>query len=96
MTNIADPADEDGSAFGYPQLSGEFVVAADPDIIFLANVLYGESSETVSARPGWESMSAVREGNIVELDSDVASRWGPRIVEFARSILEALEEYQAG
>lgn len=93
MVNVADPADPDGSAFGYPQLSSEFVVAADPDIIFLANTLYGESAETVAQRPGWNALSAVREGNIVELDSDVASRWGPRIVQFAQAIADALREY---
>ena len=96
MTNIADPADEDGSAFGYPQLSGEFVVASDPNIIFLADTLYGESAETVAARPGWDVMTAVQSGAVVELDSDVASRWGPRIVEFAQAIADALEEYNAG
>lgn len=93
IENIADPADEDGSSFGYPQLSSEFIVASDPDLIFLANTLYGESSETVAARPGWDVLTAVREGNVVELDSDVASRWGPRIVDFARSVADALEDY---
>ncbi len=96
MINIADPADPDGSSFGYPQLSSEFVVTADPDIIFLANALYGETAETVSMRPGWDAMSAVQLGNIVELDSDIASRWGPRIVEFARAIANALKEYRGG
>ncbi len=93
LNNIADPADEDGSAFGFPQLSSEFVVGADPDLIFLSNTLYGESVETVSARPGWDVMSAVMSGNIVELDSDVSSRWGPRIVEFAQSVADALDSY---
>ena len=92
LVNVADDADPDG--FGYPQLSAEFLVAADPDIIFLADSLYGESAETVAARPGWEDMTAVRQGNIVELDSDVASRWGPRLVDFARSISSALDTYQ--
>lgn len=96
MINVADPADPDSSAFGYPQLSSEFVVAADPDIIFLANTFYGESAETVAQRPGWNALSAVREANIVELDSDVASRWGPRIVEFAQAIADALREYYGG
>lgn len=96
MENIADPADEDGDAFGYPQLSEEYVVASDPKVIFLANVLYGESAETVSARPGWGVMTAVASGDIVELDSDVASRWGPRIVDFAQSIADGLKDYQAG
>ena len=96
MINVADPADPDGSAFGYPQLSSEFVVAADPDIVFLANTLYGENAETVAQRPGWNALSAVRKGNIVELDSDVASRWGPRIVQFAQAIADALREYHEG
>jgi iron complex transport system substrate-binding protein len=89
MVNIADEAD-DGS--GYPQLSAEYVVLADPQIIFLANSLYGESAATVASRPGWEVMSAVRNGAIVELDSDVASRWGPRIVDFAREVADAIDE----
>lgn len=93
ISNIADPADEDGSAFGYPQLSSEYIVASNPDLIFLANALYGESAETVAARPGWDVLTAVQEGNVFELDSDVASRWGPRIVDFARSVADALEVF---
>lgn len=93
LENIADPADEDGSAFGYPQLSNEYIVAADPDLIFLANALYGESAESVAARPGWDALSAVQTGNVVELDSDIVSRWGPRIVEFAESVSDALDAY---
>jgi len=96
MANVADPADEDGSAFGYPQLSEEYVVASDPNIIYLANVLYGESAESIASRPGWDVMTAVRRGDIVELDSDVASRWGPRIVDFAQSIADGLDGYQEG
>jgi len=93
LENIADPADEDGSSFGYPQLSSEYIVAADPDLIFLANSSYGESPETVAQRPGWDVLTAVREGNVVGLDSDIVSRWGPRVVEFAESISDALASY---
>lgn len=96
LENVADPADEDGSAAGYPQLSSEFVVAADPDLIFLADSQFGESAETVAERPGWGVLTAVQEGHVYELDSDLASRWGPRVVDFARSISDALEDYTAG
>jgi cobalamin transport system substrate-binding protein len=91
LVNIADEADPDG--FGYPQLSSEFVVASDPSLIFLADALYGESAESVATRPGWGEMAAVREGNVVTLDSDIASRWGPRIVDFAESVSSALVGY---
>lgn len=91
LTNVADEADPDG--FGYPQLSSEYIVASDPDLIFLADSLYGESPETVAARPGWDVMSAVQNGHVIPLDSDVASRWGPRVVDFAEAISAALVAY---
>jgi len=87
LQNVADPADADGSAFGYPQLSEEFLVTADPDIIFLADTLCcDQSAETVAARPGWDQLSAVQNGNVVELNDDIVSRWGPRIVDFIEVI----------
>ncbi len=91
MSNIADAADSDGSSFGFPQLSNEYIIDADPDLIFLSDALYsGESAATVAARPGWDTISSVVSGDIVTLDDDVASRWSPRIVELAESIAAAL------
>ena len=89
LVNIADPADEDG--FGWPQLSSEFIVDTDPDLIFLADADLGESPETVSCRPGWSSMQAVTEGRIIVLDTDIASRWGPRVVDFLEQVESAIE-----
>ena len=94
IENIADQADN-GSALGYPQLSSEYIVSADPDLIFLANAFYGESVDTVALRPGWDVLSAVQEDNVVELDSDVVSRWGPRIVDFAQDVSDALEAFSS-
>ena len=89
MTSVADPADPDG--FGYPQLSGEFILDEDPDLIFLADTkCCGETPETLAARPGWDELSAVAEGNVVPLDDDVASRWGPRIVDLLADIAGAV------
>jgi iron complex transport system substrate-binding protein len=89
LENVGDAAD-DGS--GYPQLSAEFLVAADPDLIFLADTkCCGESAATVAARPGWAELTAVQAGNVVELDDDVASRWGPRVVEFLAAVVAAME-----
>jgi len=87
LENIADPADEDG--FGYPQLSAEYVIEADPDFIFLADAqCCGESPETVAVRPGWGTLSAVTGGRVVEVDADLVSRWGPRIVDYLRYVAE--------
>jgi iron complex transport system substrate-binding protein len=89
LRNIADTAE--GDSGGYPQLSAEFVVSADPDLIFLADTkCCGQSLETVAARDGWADLAAVQSGNVIELDDDVASRWGPRIVEFLAAVSDAV------
>ena len=91
LENVADPADANGTSFGYPQLSDEYIVDADPDLIFLADTLCCEqSTDSVAQRPGWEQLSAVQNGNVIELDDSIASRWGPRIIHFVNAISEAL------
>lgn len=93
LVNVADGADADGSAFGYPQLSEEYLVDADPDLVFLADTICCEqTAATVARRPGWDQLTAVRNGAVFELSDDIASRWGPRIVDFAEAIADALEE----
>jgi iron complex transport system substrate-binding protein len=91
LRNIADEAKGAGSQ--YPQLSAEFIVKADPDIIFLADTkCCDQSAATVRKRPGWGEIDAVRNNGVVELDDDIASRWGPRIVDYLRDVVEAVSE----
>lgn len=83
--NIADAADSAHS--GYPQLSAEYILSTNPAIVVLADtVCCGQSASTVSARPGWSNLAAVKHHRVVAVNDDVASRWGPRIVDFARTI----------
>jgi cobalamin transport system substrate-binding protein len=90
LQNIADPADKQSS--GYPQLSPEYIVQADPDLIFLADIkCCGQSETTVAKRPGWSRITAVKNDSVIELDDDIASRWGPRIVDFLRTVAAALK-----
>src|SRR5690606_41469104 len=90
----ADGADPNGEFGGYPQLSREFLLEADPDFIFLADAqCCGQDAETLAARPGFADLAAVREGRVVELDEDVASRWGPRVVDLLRTIVDATASY---
>ena len=89
LTNIADAAKAGGS--DYPQLSAEYVVSANPDLIVLADtVCCGQTAQTVAARPGWSRVAAVRTGSIVRLDDSIASRWGPRLVNLVRAVGTAL------
>ena len=90
LTNIADEA-ADAGAGGYPQLTAEYIVDANPDLIVLADTKCCEqSAATVAKRPGWKQIDAVTEGNIVEADDDIASRWGPRTVDFVELIAQSL------
>ena len=89
LRNIADEADAVGT--GYPQLSAEYVVSASPDVIVLADtVCCGQKPSTVASRPGWDRINAVRTGSIVRIDDSIASRWGPRLVNFFRAMSSAL------
>jgi iron complex transport system substrate-binding protein len=86
LTSIADAA-----GGGYPQLSSEFIVDADPDYVFLGDAeCCGESAVTVAARPGWGAMSAVTGGRVFVVDEDLASRWGPRVVDLLRLLAAAI------
>jgi len=87
LKDIADAADKSGS--GYPKLSAEYIVAADPDLIVLADTkCCGQTAAKVKARPGWSSISALSNDGVVAVSDDVASRWGPRIVGFIRAVAE--------
>jgi iron complex transport system substrate-binding protein len=87
LENIADATGE-----AYPQLSQEFIVEADPDVVFVTSGDFSATPEAIAARPGWESITAVEDGDIVVVDADVASRWGPRVVDFVETVAEALPE----
>ena len=77
LTNIADAADKDGT--GYPQLNAEYIISRNPELVFLADTkCCGQSAKTVAARPGWADLKAVKAAGVIELDDDIASRWGPR------------------
>lgn len=87
LTSIADKAPGADKAFGYPQLSAEFIVDADPDVIFAP----GGDPAAIRQRSGWDVIRAVKETDgIVVLDNDLASRWGPRVADLAESIATGL------
>jgi iron complex transport system substrate-binding protein len=91
LRNIADGAE--GDSGGFPQLNAEFIVSADPDLIFLADTkCCGESPDTVAARPGWDAIAAVRNGNVFPMDDDIASRWGPRVVDYLTAVSAAVQQ----
>lgn len=69
----------------YVQISTEELLSVDPQIILLADALYGVTPESVAERPGWDVVTAVANDAIYPIDPTIMSVPGPRLV-------DALEE----
>jgi iron complex transport system substrate-binding protein len=90
LENIADGAPD--ATGGYPQLSAEYIAGAAPGLIVLADTkCCGETAESVAQRPAFGTLPAVQEGRILEADDDIASRWGPRVADFAEAVAGTLQ-----
>jgi iron complex transport system substrate-binding protein len=75
---------------GYPQMSLEQVVAADPAFIILGDARYGVSPESIAQRPGWENLAAVKNGQVMPFNDDLVSRPGPRLVDALEELAKLL------
>ncbi|MBV9093543.1 MAG: ABC transporter substrate-binding protein [Streptosporangiaceae bacterium] len=94
LKDIADAADK-ASDGGYPELSQEYIVAARPQLIFLADnapAYGGQTPATVAARPGWAAIPAVADHEVIALNDDIASRWGPRLPQLVEQLAQAVEK----
>ncbi|MQY09425.1 ABC transporter substrate-binding protein [Actinomadura macrotermitis] len=94
LRNVADAADKSGS--GYPQMSAEGLLKANPDLVFLGDTkCCSQTPATVAKRPGWQDLTAVKKQQVVGLDDDIASRWGPRMPELVKTIGDAVQKATA-
>ncbi len=86
MVGMESIAEGDGSGDS-PQLSPEYIVTSDPDLIMLADTECCDvTPQSVAQRPGWDTLSAVQNDQIHVLDEAVSSRWGPRIVDHVETL----------
>lgn len=65
----------------YPQISLEQIVVSNPSIILLGDSMWGVTAESVLARPGWETIEAVKSKQIFPIDDNLISRPGPRLID---------------
>jgi len=94
LRSIADAARGTAANGGYPQLSGEFVLKANPGYILLADTICcGQSAATVAGRPGWSGLAAIKGGRVLGLNDDIASRWGPRVVDLLSEVAAELRAH---
>ena len=97
LKNIADAANQAADG-GYPELTEEYIVTARPEIIFLADNQAadgGQSPAVVARRSGWAAIPAVKDDEIIGLNDDIASRWGPRLPQLVAAIAQAVERAKA-
>ena len=97
MKSIADQASGAAKSGGYPQLSAEYILKANPDYIILADTLCcHQDAASVAKRPGWSSLAAVKAGHIIGLNDDIASRWGPRVTDLLQTVETAIAKGGSG
>jgi iron complex transport system substrate-binding protein len=97
MKSIADQASGAAKSGGYPQLSAEYIIKANPDYIILADtVCCHQDAAAVAKRPGWSGLTAVKDGHIIGLNDDIASRWGPRVTDLLRTVETAIAKGGGG
>jgi iron complex transport system substrate-binding protein len=75
---------------GVYQVSAEQIVAFDPEIILLGDAAYGVTPEQVAQRPGWDVLTAVRNGDVRPIDDVVVTRPGPRLIDGIRALALAI------
>ncbi len=66
----------------------ESVIDANPDVIFLA--FEGSDPTSVYELPGWSAVSAVKNRKVFQIDPDIISRPGPRIIDVLEQIAKIL------
>ncbi|MGE5189408.1 MAG: cobalamin-binding protein [Gemmatimonadota bacterium] len=77
----------------YPRLSVEDLVAAAPDVIFVASMAGVERFPPRVTR--WTEVPAFRDGAVVTLDGDLVTRPGPRMVAALEEVSRALAAWRA-
>ncbi|MEH7307176.1 ABC transporter substrate-binding protein [Neobacillus drentensis] len=76
---------------GWIKIDQEAMIKRNPDVIVTTYGYYVKNpKDQVLSRKGWESVSAVKNKNVVDVDSDRVTRPGPRIVEGVEELAKAV------
>ena len=87
-----------GDVDGWAEISEEQVLERNPDYIVTITMYYGEGPtpiEEILSRPGWENVTAVKNGAILNLQGNELSRPGPRLADGAKMLNDFVAEYTA-
>lgn len=72
----------DTSNDGFPQVTDEAVISANPQFIILTeDPQYGGNVASVYKRPNWSGIAALQDHQVFRVNANVVGRPGPRLVE---------------
>ncbi|MCF6460922.1 cobalamin-binding protein [Clostridium sp. Cult3] len=83
--NIAKDADSP-----YPQFDVEKLIEMDPEVYLSADDMEERTPESIKQRPGYESITAIKNDKIYPLEPNIVSRPGPRIVDALELVAKAI------
>ena len=75
---------------GVYQIEPEKILEFDPQVVLLGDAAYGVTPEQVAARPGWDVLTAVKDGAIRPIDDVIVTRPGPRLDDGLRALALAI------
>ena len=76
---------------GWPKIDQEAIIASNPDVIITTYGFYIEDPVAeVSNRDAWKNLDAVKNKQIVDVNSDTVTRSGPRLVEGVEELAKAV------
>ena len=76
---------------GWPQMNQEAIIAGNPDVIITTYGCYAENAvEQVLGREGWQDINAIKNKQVVDVQSDKVTRSGPRLVEGVEELAKAV------
>ncbi len=80
---------DNSSNGGYPQVTDEAIIAANPQFIMLTeDPLYGGNVALVYKRPNWSDIDAVKSHHVYHINVAIMQRPGPRLVEGLRCVAQ--------
>lgn len=83
--NVASDAED-----GYANYDIESLIEKDPEVYMTSNDLPEKTKESISNRPGYKEITAIKEENIYLLDGNIVSRPGPRIVDALEIVAKSI------
>ncbi|MBB4824541.1 iron complex transport system substrate-binding protein [Sporosarcina luteola] len=88
--NQANVTNVFGDLDGWPKVSEEDILTKQPDVIVTTVSYIPDPVGEIKGREGWDMLQAVKEDHVIQLDSDIMSRPGPRIGEAVELLAKAI------